>query len=253
MVPIESGKYTLHSLDSALRVLDILRTRSDVGVSELSRLSGLGKSSVYNILATLERRSYVRKALDAKYSLGSKFFDNGGAAESSKDLIEIASPIVIRLAKKIGTTIGLGVLNANGRMIGLLSEEGTAPGSPPRRVGAEGEAHSFSTGKVLLAYLEPPVFQAIFAHKQLKQYTPSTIISLKELGRALEEIREAEYAVDIDERYMGYSSISVPLFDKGKRCMAALTAVATSSVFKRDRDIFLDYLQKASREISFEL
>ena len=63
-----------HRVSSVDRALDILELLSDTGraytISEVSRVLGLAKSSAYVLLTTLERRGYLEKDANGRFSLG---------------------------------------------------------------------------------------------------------------------------------------------------------------------------------------
>lgn len=73
----EKKPYLLSSVNNALKILDLLSVRDNIGVAEISRLLKLDKASVFKMLYTLEHRDYVIKTAGAKYRLGIKFTNYG--------------------------------------------------------------------------------------------------------------------------------------------------------------------------------
>ncbi|MGH7861960.1 MAG: helix-turn-helix domain-containing protein, partial [Candidatus Dormibacteraceae bacterium] len=76
--PIPASKAA--GLGSVRKALDILeftaRTEEPVGVSEVARALGLGKSTTHRLLMTLRDRGYVRQASPiGKYVIGVKAFE----------------------------------------------------------------------------------------------------------------------------------------------------------------------------------
>lgn len=247
------GDHTLSSLDRALKLLDILRVRGGLGVSELARISGVGKSSAYNMLATLERRGYVRKTDRARYYLGDKFFDNDLIEDSSERLSEIALPFVRRVMALTGQTSWLAILNVNGRVTALISEEGTAAGHAPGRLGVESEASSTAPGKVLLAHLSPSMLEAMYRGRPLKRYTPATVTDIEQLERQLEDVRERGFATDYDERYEGYGNIAVPVLDREGACAAALSVVGATKALRPHEEECVSCLRDVAADLGRRL
>ena len=68
----DNDKYILQSVASALDILDLLTSNEELSVPEIAKRTGLSKSSVFRLLATLEDRRYVRKTGTAKYRLDIK-------------------------------------------------------------------------------------------------------------------------------------------------------------------------------------
>ena len=73
------SKYILSSLSNALEVIDELGKEGELSIPEISEKTGIGKSSLFRILATLESKKFVTKTLHARYNLGLKFISLGNA------------------------------------------------------------------------------------------------------------------------------------------------------------------------------
>lgn len=248
--PREKDPYILSSLDSTLRILDILRVRGGLGVSEISRLSKTGKSSAYNILYTLERRGYVTKTEDAKYFLGAKFFDNDFINNSSRSLSDVAVPEMKRLVRRTGETVWISILNIHGRVVAINTEEGYSPVSAPGRLGLEGESSCIAPGKILLSYLDKVTYRDIFKNNKFKRYTSYTIVDMDTLNKELAAIQETGFATDFNERYMGFGDIAVPIFNQAQKCVAALSIVGRTEVLEKHMDDYLTLLKIASDNIT---
>lgn len=253
MEPREKDPYIRSSLDRALHILDILRVRSGLGVSEISRLCKLGKSNAYSILHTLERRGYVTKTEDAKYFLGRKFFDNNFINSGNKSLSDAAMPEMKLLVKYTGETVWLAILNINGRVVAINTEEGSSPVSAPGRLGLEGDSSCIAPGKILLAYLDQSVFSNIIGDKQFKRYTSYTITDVDTLKVELAEIKRSGVATDFNERYVGFGNIAVPIFDQGRKCVAALSIVGRTEVLETHMEDYLSLLKSASETITRQI
>lgn len=245
--------HVMTSLDNALRLLDILRVRGGLGVTELARLGGVGKSSAYNMLATLERRGYVRKSARARYYLGDKFFDNDLIEDSSEHLLDVASPFVKRVMAQTGQTAWLAILNVNGRVTALISEEGTRPGHAPGRLGVESGAHCVAPGKVLLAHLSTPMFEALYQGRSLKRYTDATVVDPDALERELSGVRRRGFATDYDERHPGFGNVAVPVREASGACLAALSVVGASYELRAHEREYVAVLEEAAAGLEARL
>ena len=58
---MEQGKYRIQSVQRAFELTELLGRERELGVSELSMLSGLNKTTVCRMLGTLESLGYVEK------------------------------------------------------------------------------------------------------------------------------------------------------------------------------------------------
>jgi DNA-binding IclR family transcriptional regulator len=240
-------------LDNGLKILDLLSVRDNIGVTEISQLSKLGKSSTYNILATLVWRGYVEKTPQSKYRLGPKLAALGGLVTERQHLGEVATPYIRDLRDKLHETVAINVLNTNGRAIIVQREEGDSPEHVRDRVGYEVDAHTTAIGKVLLAYLPETMRDEILSRLKYKVYTNKTIATPAKLLEVLQAVRSQGYAVDQDERYIGFGCIAAPIFDNSGLCVAALSVVCAETVFNSEKDHFLEELLVCAARISHQM
>ena len=249
----ERSSYVMSSLDNALKVMDILSVKDNLSLAELTRISKLDKTSVFKILYTLERRDYVFKTADARYRLGIKFSNYQALASERQSLAEIAMPYMRQLRDQCHETVYLGLLNTNGRVIVMHMEEGNSPTSIATRIGYELDAHCTAMGKVLLSWLDSAVQHNIVDHFRFKKYTDNTICAPDTLYALLDSIKAQGWGEDRGERYPGYSSLAVPVFDADVHCVASLSIVCREDRMMQRRDCFLDMLLAAARDLSYKL
>ena len=249
----KKSPYILSSLDNALKVLDILSVKDNISLAEFTRISKLDKTSLFKILYTLERRDYVVKTPDAKYRLGVKFVNYGSLVSERQSLAEVAAPFMRRLRDRCRESVYLGVLNANGRVIVMHLEPGTAADSISTRIGFELDAHSSGMGKVLLAYLDPVMRESLAGSIHYKLYTPETLSGREALLPVLDEVRTQGSGDDVNERYPGHSSLAVPVFDRSTHCVAALSIVCKTEQYEARRTQLLGELLDTAQDISHKL
>lgn len=246
----QKDKYILSSLNRALKVMDLLSVRNRLGVSEISRLTGYDKASVFKTLYTMEHRGYVIKTADAQYELSEKLSSHGTQAAARQNVTDAAAPVMRRLRDECGESVYLGVLNTNGRVIFMHKEDGYAPDSIRTRTAYEIDAHTNSTGKILLANLDETIQGGLLGMIKLHSHTPQTITSLQKLRQELESLRTASWAEEYDENYPGHSDIAVPIYDADGRCIAALSITCPSATLRAQVNVFRPLLLRAAEDIS---
>lgn len=244
------SKYLLDSVNNALKVLDILGIRDNIGVSEISRLSGIDKSSVFKILYTLEHRNYIYKTADAKYRIGAKLADFGDMAAGQKNVVDMAAPYMRRLRDACHETVYLGVLNTAGRVIMVHKEDGDSTDHISTRIGYELDSYSNSMGLLQLAYLEPAIQASMVDAIRFRTHTSSTISSKQVLLERLKALQGQTWAVDYDENYMGHGTLAAPIFDGTNRCIASVSVVCPTTTLRANVDEFRPHLLKAASQIS---
>ncbi|MGY6496717.1 MAG: IclR family transcriptional regulator, partial [Microcella sp.] len=96
------------------------------------------------------------------------------------------------------------------------------------RVGGRLPLHATAVGKVLLAFEESWLREAVLA-QPLESRTPMTRVDPDALRVELAVIRERGYALTVEEVRVGSASIAVPVFQRGGGIGAALGLVGPTS------------------------
>ncbi|HTN78794.1 MAG TPA: IclR family transcriptional regulator [Acidimicrobiales bacterium] len=192
-----------------------------LGVSELSRRLGLGKSTVHRILTTLADDGFVERTNDERYRLSIKMYELGQQVAASIELRELVHPALERLRNESGETAHVAVLSGadvvyvdrleSPQMLRLLT-----------RVGRRRAAHATSSGKCLLAFGAPADVAAVLA-TGLPRLGPRTITSKSMLDKRLADVRRKGYATSVEEAAPGVASVAAPIFDGAGECIAAVS------------------------------
>ncbi len=198
-----------------------------LGVSELARRLGIGKSTVHRILTTLAADGFVERTPDDRYRLSLKVYELGQQVAASSELRERAHPVLERLRTESGETAHLAVL-AGTDVVYLDRLESPHMLRLMTRVGRRRAAHATSSGKCLLAF-GPPAAVAAVAAAGLPRLGPRTITSATLLQRALTEVRARGYAVSVEESAPGVVSVAAPIFDVTGACVAAMSVAGPIS------------------------
>ncbi len=219
----------LRSVNNALSILEAFTLdRPELGVTELARALGLGKSTVHRLLASLSLRGYVRKnpATD-RYCLGLKAFEVGSVAAGQQTIRAAAAPYLQRLAAACRETVHLGVLD-EWDVVYIDKIESQQVLQMYSRIGRRAPAHCTALGKALLAW-EPEEALERFFRRRLRAYTPRTLTDPPALRQDLARVRARGYALDDDEFEVGLKCIAAPVRDHTRRVVASL-GIASPSV-----------------------
>ena len=141
---------------NAARLLkEFSRGSREIGVTELSRRLGIGKSTAHRLLNTLAEERLLEQDPDTgAYRLGLAMYELGASVSMHTDLHEACSPVVDQLRNATRETVQVAVLD--GREV-VYVERRESPQTLRLfgRVGHRNDANCTSTGKLLLAYLPP--------------------------------------------------------------------------------------------------
>ncbi|TXH57486.1 MAG: IclR family transcriptional regulator [Burkholderiaceae bacterium] len=212
----------LSTVSKALQVLEAFSyERPVLGVSELARQLGMGKSSVHRILSTLAEQGFVVKTVDDRYRLGLKLHALGQLVVNPLELRTVARGPMERLRNECGETVHVAVLEGSDAMY-VHRIESQATLRTFSRVGRRVPAHTTSSGKVLLAFGDPAQIDVVVA-AGLPRIGPRSITTERGLRDALRTIRSDGYAVSVEENERGVVSIGAPIFGHDGACIAAVS------------------------------
>ncbi|MBD3782009.1 MAG: IclR family transcriptional regulator [Micrococcales bacterium] len=226
---------SLSSVRNAVRVLKAFSSRRrDYGVTELARALGMTTSTVHRLLRTLQSEHLVEQDPETgRYRLGLAVYDLVAASSPGYDLSEAVLPPMTMLRNRTGETTQLAVLD--GREVVYVERLQSMHSLRMfLDVGRRNWAHSTSTGKVLLAHLEPSVLDRTLEGWDPPSRTPFTVTDLAVLRRQLAQIRHQGWAHNVDESEIGATSIGAPVRDVSGQVVAALSVVGPSPRMDQD-------------------
>lgn len=190
----------------AVRLLKIFSNeRPDMSLAELSKASGLNKTTTHRLLRALQSEGLIeRNAATSAYSLGAGLMALGVQALSSNDLRRRVRPLLRMLAKETGETATLEVPVEDSMLI-LDEVAGSHVLGTAGNIGTRWPIHATSTGKVWLAFDESGIDRL---HDDLPSLTGKTEVRKDAFPAQLMEIRRRGYAVTVDELEDGFTAIA---------------------------------------------
>lgn len=244
----------LQSVDAALQMIELLGKHSPIGVADAAKMMGIGKSTAYRLLSTLEYRGFVKKDENAKFRLGLKVVYLGSLVLDTFDIVKVAHPHLEELSRRIEETVHLVVLeeNNNACFIDKVVCQSTSF-RMESTVGAQKSAYSTATGKVLLAFRDHAFQLAYASQTAFTRYTEHTLCDGEALLRELSHIRTQGYGFDAEESEEGLYCVAAPLFDYSGQAVAAISVSGPSVRMATRRDEIIRQLAETCRIISAEL
>ncbi|BBY26779.1 IclR family transcriptional regulator [Mycolicibacterium sediminis] len=212
----------VQSVDRALTVLEIVGKLGSAGVTEIATELGVHKSTVSRLIAVLESRGFVEQLSDrGKYQLGFAIVRLAGSTSARMDLAKESQAICDRLADQCGETTNLAILDDD-RVINVVEAHGPAEITLRSWVGQNCPAHATSSGKILLAGLEPGDVDDL-VDDPLTVYTSNTIRDLAALRDELATVRDTGWASVREELEIGLNAVAAPVRDSTGNVVAALS------------------------------
>ena len=246
----ENEKYILQSVANALDILDLLTSHEELSVPEISRMTGLGKSSVFRLLATLTDRRFVRKTEAAGYRLDIKLAAMGNVVLGRMEIIRYAHPHLLELTRVAGETSHM-VIWDRGTSVRFVDKVlSTSTIHTDSSIGFCRSAHLLACGKVLLAYQSEEFQQAYMRMADFSPMTQNTIVTEAQLYAELEKIRDYGYGCDLEESEEGLTCFAAPVCDLTGAVVAAISISGPSQRMVANKEKNIALIRQTAKDIS---
>ena len=224
----------IRAAERALHILELLCAQPSLGVSELARLSGLHKATVFRLLQTLEGCGYVRQdAQTGQYFLTPKLLRLASSLPGTDRTVSCLHPLLYALSDACGETVHL--VGRDGDSVLYLDKVEQAKSSVRlvSRVGLAMPMTCTAVGKAILASGTDAEVRELWARTDHPAHTAHTVTELPLFLEELAHIRRCGYAVDREENELGVRCVAVALAAEGQR---ADYAVSVSGPLQRMTD-----------------
>ena len=106
----DNPSVSIRAISRALQILRIMNTQPTWSLHSLHLQTALPKSTIFRILHTLQLEGYVRlEGVAGVYRLTEKILEMSGGFTEKSLLVEVGSPLALRLTKQIKWPVALGV------------------------------------------------------------------------------------------------------------------------------------------------
>ena len=217
-------------LGKARLILDAFTAAEDtLSLSDLVRRTGVAKATVHRLAQELLRWGLLERS-DTSYRLGLRLFEMGLLVSRQRILREAALPYMEDLLVATQETIhfavreGLDVLYLEK----IIMHRGLSAQS---RVAGRLPLYCTATGKVILAFSPPQVYEEV-VRAGLAPLTRHTITAPALLADQLARVHTQRIATECEETRLGYTSLAVPVFAGSGTLAGALSITAPTSRMK---------------------
>ncbi|MEV7649119.1 IclR family transcriptional regulator [Arthrobacter sp. NPDC089319] len=196
-------------LERASKILAVFSPdRRSIGVSELSRRTGLPKSTVSRLVSELVELDYLERQ-GTRLALGLALFELGQLAATPQALRQSAIATMADLRNATGQTVHLAVLSGS-EVVYIEILRGRAMPRLPSRVGGRMPAYATGVGKALLAFSSEEVIESVIS-AGLRPVGPKTITDPERLRRELVRIAKTGLAYEHEESAADISCAASPV------------------------------------------
>lgn len=224
----------IQSVLNALKIIEAIGDEQPVGVSQISRVVDLPKSSVQRALRTLDRAGWIRpvEGDQTRWQLTSRMLTMSLRAFNEYSLRDYAEPAMEELRARTGETIHLVSLDGDAAIVIHRLDSSQAVRAFVA-VGSRSPLHATASGQAILAFLPRDRVKDIVSGN-LETYTSATITDAQTIIARLDLVRERGYAVNVGEWRPEVASISSPILSMEGTAVAAMTISIPISRYSED-------------------
>lgn len=242
--------YEVSTLKKGLLILDVLRQKHSLTLTEIMEELSMNKTSVFRMLYTLEKMNYVLKN-NKYYQLNPHIFRDEHLYWH-KDIQWASLVAPYQLARQEEITTYIGILEDCEMVIkNVISEPFEQPAF--HAIDTRTPMHSSALGKVVLAHLSPKKQRELLNSIELNAFTTKTFYDYGLLIPHLQVIKAQGYAVDNEETNEGKCCIAVPIYVNEEVSGAIAIHGSTNQIKKTAIRSFAKKLGEASQQLTEEI
>jgi DNA-binding IclR family transcriptional regulator len=221
---------TLGSLDRAVHILRYLAEKGKAAsLSDISRDTGIPVSSAHRILSSLQAHCFIMQD-ERQYRLGFALVPLAQSALKNLSEYGDVMPYLAEVRDRWNEVSSICAIVDN-HVVCL--QVASVVNEPHRtqffvRAGQIMPFNGSASGKVILAFQDQDMIEAIISTDQFIAYTPKTITDPKDFNQHLKIIRDQGYALCEEELEVGVSAAAVPIKSVSGRVNSCLVVVAPS-------------------------
>lgn len=252
-LPLAGKEAQFAFVRSLERGLAVIKSFGDIRprqtIADVAEQIGVDRATARRFLLTLCRLGYVTQE-GRFFRLSPQTLQLGYAYLSSLPWWRSAQREAERLRDRVGQNCAIGVLDRYEVVYVAYASAAVYP-LMNRTVGIHLPALSTAIGRILIAHLEDARAREFFANVELTRLTPFTVVDRDALNQVLFQIRQRDFAYVDQELEVGLKSIGVPIRNRGKDVVAALSISFVGAVSAEDVEAkYLPELRAASIAIT---
>jgi DNA-binding IclR family transcriptional regulator len=196
-------------------VLKLFAEYSDVlSIAEVAQKLALPPSSTHRVLKPLVKLGLIERGPKRRYRIGTELYRLALLIQDHFELMNVAKPIMIEMARKSGEICLLGLLAPNRRRIVLVHKIDSSRASPTSFDLLENITPAWgSVGRSIMAWVQLSDVVQIMKDAGPSPITGELLPPLVVLEKELAEIRRRGVAFSLGKRSADNAGLAAPFFD----------------------------------------
>lgn len=216
------------SVARALRIVELLiaHQEHELGISQIARALGIGKSTAHQLVATLVTHGFLdRTETSARYRLGTRLMEGGAVAAEHVGLGPAVTPILENLVRRVGETSSIGIM-ASHEIVLIHRVEAKSVLRVDLKVGTRFALHNSAIGRVIISAM--PEGQ----RRQIINDIEMTDDERSAMNTALTDAQRTGHAIVRNIPVDGINAIAVAVRGKHGQPVAGLVIAGPSFRFE---------------------
>ena len=245
-----NGSGSVAVLAKAMALVDRIAEEGEATPARLAELTGEPRSTVYRLLANLQRLELVEPGpRRGTFVLGLKLFRLGRRVVSRFDERQAALPVMERIHDELGETTFLCVRRGYNAVC-IERIDGTRVTLLALSLGGSLPLHAGGVSRALLAFEPEEFWEEYLEHHPLEALTPETPVTREALLEELRATRERGYSISDQDVTPGVAAVGAPIFDHTGGVRAALSVGGMREHLFANRDRAIELVCSGAAEIS---
>jgi DNA-binding IclR family transcriptional regulator len=234
-------------------ILNVLRERGPVRLTDIASELDIAKSTVHSHLAVLQEQNFAMHTEDG-FDLGLRLLDFGLESRRRQALFKFGRRKVDELAEQTGERSWC-VVEEDGMAVYVYGAAGKNAVSSPEETGTRRPLHHIAAGKAIMANVPPERVDEIVDQRGIKAVTEHTITDREELKQELAEIRKRGVAYNLQEGILGVHAIGAPVLDTDDSVFGAISIAGPANRLTEARlgSELQDLIRGATNEVAVNI
>lgn len=238
----------------ALSLLHLFsREQPEIGLSDMARLSGMNKATVYRLLGELQAGGLVEQTGGGRsYRLGAEVLHLAALREAHVPMLSVAQIVLSRLSEATGETAHMSLLRNDGLVL-LTHVYSTTHATRVMMDDADDMSfHGTGSGLAVMAFAAPALSDRVLA-APLPAHTAKTITDPAALRVILRQVRATGVAESIGGFERDVHSHAAPVFGPDQLPIGAIAVAAPETrVTPATRPLIRRRVLAAARALTYQ-
>jgi DNA-binding IclR family transcriptional regulator len=219
------GGAGIQSAERALRILELVGAApTGLTAAEIAAHLGLGQSTAYRLLATLQHEDYLaRQPGEHRYILGRSVDELGRALRVQLIATDPVRAVLRALHEAVRAPAYLTVFRGDDIAVAHIEDSPEHPRIGQLHVGFAEASHTTAFGKLMLASRDDAAVARFLERRGARRLTAASITDAATLREQLDEVRAQQLAVEVEEYLPKLACIAAPVRSAAGRVVGAVS------------------------------